>query len=83
MQAYYQQLRARGKVGKVALIACMRKLLTIVNAKRPGRTPGRSCNASLTSPATRQLLNYAGPRSCFGLSELLGPRTASLTCQTY
>lgn len=34
MRAHYQQLRARGKLGKVALVACMRKLLTIVNAKR-------------------------------------------------
>ena len=32
MKAHYQQLRARGKLGKVALVACMRKLLTIMNA---------------------------------------------------
>jgi hypothetical protein len=31
MKTHYQQLRARGKVAKVALVACMRKLLTIVN----------------------------------------------------
>ena len=34
MKAHYQQLRGRGKVGKVALVACMRKLLGIVNARR-------------------------------------------------
>jgi transposase len=34
MRAHYQQLRERGKAGKVALVACMRKLLTIVNARR-------------------------------------------------
>lgn len=34
MRAHYQQLRGRGKVAKVALVACMRKLLTIVNARR-------------------------------------------------
>lgn len=34
LRAHYQQLRARGKQGKVALVACMRKLLTIVNARR-------------------------------------------------
>lgn len=34
MKAHYQQLRDRGKPGKVALVACMRKLLGIVNAKR-------------------------------------------------
>ncbi len=36
----YQQLRARGKLGKVALIACMRKLLTIVNARRRDELAG-------------------------------------------
>ena len=30
----FTQLRARGKVGKVALVACMRKLLVILNARR-------------------------------------------------
>ncbi len=34
MKAHYQQLRARGKLGKVALVACMQKPLGIVNAKR-------------------------------------------------
>ena len=34
MKAHYQHLRARGKLGKVALVACMRKLLGIANAKR-------------------------------------------------
>lgn len=34
MKAHYQHLRARGKLGKVALVACMRKLLGIINAKR-------------------------------------------------
>jgi transposase len=31
---HYRQLRARGKAAKVALVACMRKLLTIINARR-------------------------------------------------
>lgn len=34
MKAHYQQLRARGKLGKIALVACMRKLLGIINARR-------------------------------------------------
>lgn len=34
MKAHYQQLRQRGKLGKVALVACIRKLLGIVNARR-------------------------------------------------
>lgn len=34
LRAHYQQLRVRGKPAKVALVACMRKLLTLVNARR-------------------------------------------------
>jgi transposase len=34
----YKDLRSRGKVAKVALVACMRKLLTIVNAMMRTRT---------------------------------------------
>lgn len=34
LKAHYRQLRDRGKPAKVALVACMRKLLTIVNARR-------------------------------------------------
>lgn len=32
LKAFYQRLRAKGKPAKVALVACMRKLLTILNA---------------------------------------------------
>jgi transposase len=32
IRAFYQRLRATGKLPKVALVACMRKLLTILNA---------------------------------------------------
>jgi transposase len=32
LRAYYAQLRTRGKPGKVALVACMRKLIVILNA---------------------------------------------------
>lgn len=32
IRAHYQQLRTRGKLAKVALVACMRKLLIILNA---------------------------------------------------
>lgn len=34
IRAHYNQLRARGKLGKVALVACMRKMLVILNARR-------------------------------------------------
>ncbi|RME82515.1 MAG: IS110 family transposase [Caldilineae bacterium] len=38
IQAFYQRLRAAGKKAKVAIVACMRKLLTILNAMvRDGR----------------------------------------------
>ncbi len=42
----YQRLRARGKPAKVALVACMRKLLVILNAMVRDRTAWRQ-----TSPA--------------------------------
>jgi transposase len=32
IRTFYQRLRAAGKPAKVALVACMRKLLTILNA---------------------------------------------------
>ena len=32
IQAFYQRLREAGKPAKVALVACMRKMLTILNA---------------------------------------------------
>ena len=34
IKRFFDQLRARGKPGKVALVACMRKLLVILNARR-------------------------------------------------
>jgi transposase len=38
LKAFYQRLRAAGKLAKVALVAVARKLLTIVNAMlRDGR----------------------------------------------
>jgi transposase len=33
IRAFFKQLRARGKLGKVALVACMRKMLVILNAR--------------------------------------------------
>jgi len=40
--AYYQRLRAMGKKFKVAMVACMRKLLVILNAIMRDKTPWRS-----------------------------------------
>jgi transposase len=39
IQALYDRLLAAGKPKKVALVACMRKLLTILNAMLKSRTP--------------------------------------------
>jgi transposase len=39
IQAQYQQLLKRGKLKKVALVACMRKFLTILNAMLRDRQP--------------------------------------------
>ena len=39
IRAFYQRLCAAGKAKKVALVACMRKLLTILNAMLKHRTP--------------------------------------------
>lgn len=38
IRTFYQRLRGAGKPGKVALIACMRKLLTILNAMMRNHT---------------------------------------------
>jgi transposase len=42
IRALYQRLKAAGKPSKVALVACMRKLLTILNAMLRAGTPWRS-----------------------------------------
>lgn len=46
LRALYLRLRAKGKAAKVALMACMRKLLLILNAMVRANTPWRQ-----TSPA--------------------------------
>jgi transposase len=42
IRAFYLRLRAAGKPRKVALTACMRKLLTILNAMARDKTPWRA-----------------------------------------
>lgn len=39
IKAFYQRLLANGKLKKVALVACMRKLLTVLNAMLKNDTP--------------------------------------------
>jgi len=45
IRAFYQRLLAAGKPKKVALVACMRKLLTILNAMIKHRTPWQVAHA--------------------------------------
>ncbi len=48
IRAFYQRLQRVGKAKKVALTACMRKLLTILNAMLKHRTPWRQMEAHHT-----------------------------------
>jgi len=41
LRVFYARLRARGKPAKVALVACMRKLLAILNAMIRDNQPWR------------------------------------------
>ena len=47
--ALYKKLRARGKVFKVAIVACMRKLLTILNAMLRDKQPWRQTSPAATA----------------------------------
>jgi transposase len=55
LQRMYQRLLSRGKLKKVALIACARKLLTVLNAMMKAKTPWR-LDAQETARPTTQLL---------------------------
>lgn len=44
LKPFYEQLRANGKEHKVAMTACMRKLLTILNAMLKNNTPWQQNN---------------------------------------
>ena len=46
IKAHYQKLLAAGKVKKVAPVACMRKLLVILNAMVKNNTPWREGEAA-------------------------------------
>ena len=46
IKAFYQKLLAAGKMKKVALVACMRKLLVILNAMVKNNTPWREGEAA-------------------------------------
>jgi transposase len=46
IRAFYERLQTAGKPKKVALTACMRKLLTILNAMMRHQTPWQICSTS-------------------------------------
>jgi transposase len=50
IKSFYEQLLKRGKLKKVALVACMRKLVTILNAMLHSRSPWRFPNSALHTP---------------------------------
>jgi transposase len=52
LKAFYQRLRAAGKPAKVALVACMRKLLTILNAMVRSDTPWQHPSAAPSARTT-------------------------------
>ena len=52
IRAFYQRLCAGGKENKLALTACMRKLLTILNAILKHRTPWRYANSYTIGPCS-------------------------------
>jgi len=45
IRAFYDRLRQAGKPFKVAITACMRKLLTTLNATIRNSTPWNTCDA--------------------------------------
>lgn len=53
LRTFYQRLRARGKPAKVALVATMRKLLTIVNAMLKQQTSWLQVASTPASPGGR------------------------------
>lgn len=52
IKAFYQRLCAAGKANKLALTACMRKLLTILNAILKHRSPWRYANSCTIGPCS-------------------------------
>lgn len=51
LRAFYQRLRAAGKPAKVALVACMRRLLTILNAMVRHQQPWQPHHHASPAPA--------------------------------
>lgn len=64
IRAHFRQLRARGKAFKVAMVACMRKLLVILNAMVKQQTPWQSVISPMNGgkevePSNRRIVETA------------------------
>jgi len=46
LKQFHERLRARGKLGKVALVAVMRKIIVILNAMLKSNTTWRQASAA-------------------------------------
>lgn len=63
IRSFYQLLRKQGKPAKVTLVACMRKLLTILNAMIRDHTPWQPQPATCRStPWTQEHNRCDGPQ---------------------
>ena len=67
IRAFYTRLVARGKPKKVALVAAMHKLLTLLNAvmrdQTPGRHPSSGYARNLTFDTVAEQLPVTSPSS--------------------
>ena len=73
IRAFYQRLCAAGKAKKVALTACMRKLLTILNAMMKHRTRWDHINSQAGAVRDGQLIPSGGYQPTEGLA-IVDPR---------
>lgn len=73
IRAFYQRLCAAGKAKKVALTACMRKLLTILNAMMKHRTRWDHINNQAEAVRDGQLIPSGGYQPTDGLA-IVDPR---------
>lgn len=72
LRNFYQSLRARGKAAKVAIVATMRKMLVILNARMRDAllaSPAAgwsedSCSAPLSAQSTHPIRNIRGSGKC-------------------
>jgi transposase len=66
LRAFYPRLRHAGKTAKVALVACMRKLLTILNAMPQDQAPWHEHHGKTAWPQS-QLLPPCGEGRGWGV----------------